>query len=145
MACTPRCRGGRICPPVQELPSLYKQGIDCTRKGYAASVTLLRRERPRYHVAALLAMTKTLPYLSLRAEERGVAISCRSYRVRASLFARTVCRFADGTPGSSCPTTVDRSLRVQKSRGALRNFFIVHFPVFNASGRAAFGVTMTVR
>ena len=53
---------------MQELPSVYKQGIDCTRKGYAASVTLLRRERLRYHVAALLAMTKTLPYLSLRAE-----------------------------------------------------------------------------
>ena len=30
---------------------------DCTRRGYAASVTLVPRERLRYRVAALLAMT----------------------------------------------------------------------------------------
>ena len=51
---------------VQILAPLFS--AHTTRKGYAASVTLLRRERLRYHVAALLAMTKTLPYLSLRAE-----------------------------------------------------------------------------
>ena len=32
--------------------------LDCTRRGYAASVTLVPRERLRYHVAALLAMTR---------------------------------------------------------------------------------------
>ena len=31
--------------------------LDCTRRGYAASVTLVPRERLRYRVAALLAMT----------------------------------------------------------------------------------------
>ena len=31
--------------------------LDCTRRGYAASVTLVPRERLRYHVASLLAMT----------------------------------------------------------------------------------------
>ena len=48
---------------VQELPTAYKPAVgDCTRKGYAASVTLVPRERLRYHVASLLAMTKRAPF-----------------------------------------------------------------------------------
>ena len=34
---------------------------------------------------------------------------CRNYRLRTNLFAPTVCRCADGTPRSSCPTTVERT------------------------------------
>ena len=36
----------------------YETILDCTRRGYAASVTLVPRERLRYHVASLLAMTR---------------------------------------------------------------------------------------
>ena len=42
--------------------------------------------------------TEKAPHLSLRAEERGAAISCRNYRLHTNQFACTVCRFADGTP-----------------------------------------------
>ena len=54
-------------------------------------------------------------------EERSdTAISCRNYRLRTTLFAPTVCRCADGTPRSSCPTNFDRTLAVGRDDSARR-------------------------
>ena len=44
--------------PLSAAADLFRDSLDCTRKGYAASVTLVPRERLRNHVAALLAMTR---------------------------------------------------------------------------------------
>ena len=44
--------------PLSAAADLFRASLDCTRKGYAASVTLVPRERLRNHVAALLAMTR---------------------------------------------------------------------------------------
>ena len=45
---------------------------------------------------------------------------CRNYRLRTNLFPCTVCRCADGTPRSSCPTTVDCALAVGRDDSARR-------------------------
>ena len=44
--------------PLSATADLFGDSLDYTRKGYAASVTLVPRERLRNHVAVLLAMTR---------------------------------------------------------------------------------------
>ena len=44
--------------PLSAAADLFGDSLDCTRKGYAASVTLVPRERLRNHVAVLLAMPR---------------------------------------------------------------------------------------
>ena len=62
-------------------------------------------------------MTRTAtPFVIARLAEQAVAISCRNYQLRTNLFVCTVCRFAVGTPRSSCPTNRGTHLRRRARR-----------------------------
>ena len=84
---------GNVCTGASGMPraiTLMKvPARDCTRKGYAASVTLVPRERLRYHVAVLLAMTDQGGFLCHCEERSDVAIyfiSCTELVVPAPAY-----------------------------------------------------------
>ena len=91
------------------LPSAAARTARRGRRALRPSNAPHRRARPLGAPVQELRDAYKLPSHVIARALAPVAISRRNYRLRTNLFAPTVCRCADGTPRSSCPTTMERT------------------------------------